>query len=198
MFHKLLNCILSDVLFVPDLSFNLLSVPKAAKSGKCTEFLANKCKIYDEYRNLIVVGNEYGDLYYLQCKYDYHINTVMKPNVKTKENVWHGRYGHLGIDNLRLLAKKNLVDGFDFDVTKDLNFCEPCVKGKTHRSSFPHNTDKVVREPFDLIHSDVCGKINEKSLGNGEYFLTFIDDSTRYVSVYILKRKDEVFQKFVE
>ena len=36
------NCILSDVLFVPDLSFNLLSVPRAAKSGKCTEFLANK------------------------------------------------------------------------------------------------------------------------------------------------------------
>ena len=37
-----------------------------------------------------------------------------------------------------------------------------------------------------------------KSLSGGEYFLTFIDDKTRYVWVYTLKTKDEVFQKFVE
>ena len=127
------------------------------------------------------------------------VNTVISPNdAKSNEYIWHCRYGHLGIDNLRLPSKENLVDGFDFDVTKGLEFCEPCVKGKSHRNAFPHNRDKSVREPFELIHSDVCGKINAKSLGNGKYFLTFIDDSTRYVWVYILKRKDEVFEKFLE
>ena len=48
------------------------------------------------------------------------------------------------------------------------------------------------------VHSDVCGKLNTKSLGGAEYFLTFIDDSTRYVWVYPLKHKDEVFHKFLE
>ncbi len=36
-----------------------------------------------------------------------------------------------------------------------------------------------------------------KSVGGAEYFLTFIDDFSRYVSVYFLKRKDEVFSCFL-
>ena len=44
----------------------------------------------------------------------------------------------------------------------------------------------------------MCGKMNEKSLGGAEYFLTFIDDKTRYVWVYCLQRKDQVFKKFCE
>ena len=41
-------------------------------------------------------------------------------------------------------------------------------------------------------------KIGTKSLGGGEYFVTFLDDHTRYIWVYILKHKGEVFQKFRE
>ena len=35
-------------------------------------------------------------------------------------------------------------------------------------------------------------------MGGAEYFLTFVDDKTRYVWVYFLKYKDEAFQRFVE
>ena len=51
---------------------------------------------------------------------------------------------------------------------------------------------------LQTVHSDVCGKMNEKSLGGAEYFLTFIDDKTRYVWVYCLQHKDQVFEKFHE
>ena len=40
--------------------------------------------------------------------------------------------------------------------------------------------------------------MNEKSLSGAEYFLSFIDDKTRYVWVYFLKSKDQVFEKFLE
>ena len=53
-------------------------------------------------------------------------------------------------------------------------------------------------ETLSLVHSDVCGKMSTHSLSGGEYFVTFIDDQTRYVWVYILKCKDEVFRKFLE
>ena len=36
--------------------------------------------------------------------------------------------------------------------------------------------------------------MNEKSLGGAEYFLTFIDDKTRYVWVYCLQHKDQIFE----
>ena len=55
-----------------------------------------------------------------------------------------------------------------------------------------------LENPLELIHSDVCGKIGTQSLGGGEYFVTFIDDHTRHVWVYILKHKHEVFRRFQE
>ena len=39
--------------------------------------------------------------------------------------------------NLQKLATDQLVNGLDYDVTKDIKFCEPCVDGKHHCSSFP-------------------------------------------------------------
>ena len=67
-----------------------------------------------------------------------------------------------------------------------------------HRHPFPTDGGKRSSQVLGLVHSDVCGKLNEKSLGGGQYFLTFIDDKTRYTWVYILKNKSEVFEKFLE
>ena len=58
----------------------------------------------------------------------------------------------------------------------------------------PKRSDSVL----GLVHSDVCGKMSTQSLSGSEYFLTFINDKTRYTWVYILKRKDRVFEQFLE
>ena len=114
------------------------------------------------------------------------------------EDTWHRRYGHLGSRNLEKLAIDKLVNGFNYDPSRDISFCQACVDGKFHRSQFPTTGGKRAKEPLELIHSDVCGKIQTPSVGGGYYFLTFIDDSTRYVWVYILKNNIQVFEKFVQ
>lgn len=92
--------------------------------------------------------------------------------------MWHRCYGHFGVSILQKLANKNLVDCFDFDLLKELTYCEACPQGMTPK--------KVVR----------CGgKMNEKSLGDIVYFLTFIDDKTQSVWVYNPQCKDQVFKK---
>ena len=69
--------------------------------------------------------------------------------------------------------------------------------GASHKKTpFHCSKEKLVREPLEFIHSDLCGKIDAKSLSNGEYFVTFIDDATRYVWIYVLKGKYKVFEKF--
>ena len=45
--------------------------------------------------------------------------------------------------------------------------------------------------PLELVHSDVCGKMGQKSMRGAEYFLTLLDDKTHYIWVYPLKTKDE-------
>ena len=51
---------------------------------------------------------------------------------------------------------------------------------------------------LELIHSDVCGPMPSTSLSGYEYYVTFIDDSSRKIWIYFLKTKDEVFRKFKE
>ena len=47
-----------------------------------------------------------------------------------------------------------------------------------------------------LIHSDICGPMRTESLGSAKYFVTFIDDSTRYTETVMLRQKSEVFEAF--
>ena len=97
-----------------------------------------------------------------------------------------------------MMAKNQMVSGLDLDFKQESTFCESCVKGKSHKLPFQHSSTKRADHPLELIHSDVCGKIGTQSLGGGEYFVTFVDDHTRHVWIYILKHKGEVFQRFKE
>ena len=80
-----------------------------------------------------------------------------------------------------MLKKGGLVNGFDYDVSKEIDFCESCVSGKIRRSSFPKPGQERAEEPLGLVHSDLCGKISSLSLSHAEYFVVFIDDKTHYV-----------------
>ncbi len=77
-----------------------------------------------------------------------------------------------------------------------MGFCEACIHGKHKRSPFKLSTSKSI-QPLQLIHSDVCGKMSSRSLGDAEYFVTFIDDYTHYTWIYPLKKKSDVFETFL-
>ncbi len=47
-----------------------------------------------------------------------------------------------------------------------------------------------------MIHSDICGPLNLPTYFKCQYFLTFIDDKTQYVTIYLLKHKNEMLDKF--
>ena len=45
---------------------------------------------------------------------------------------------------------------------------------------------------------DVCGPFNVQARGGYEYFVTFIDDCSRYGYAYLMHRESETFEKFKE
>ncbi|KAK3746619.1 hypothetical protein QZH41_003126 [Actinostola sp. cb2023] len=191
------RCNLKDVLFVPKLSYSLLSVPKATGAGLKVSFDKSECKIVRADGATIAVGKKVGSLFHLKYRREVELSNAATAELSmSKEMLWHQRYGHLGTQNLKKLANESLVTGFDFDPKKGLEFCEACVQGKLHRCSFPTSGAKRATEPLGLAHSDLCGKITPKSAGGAEYFMTLTDDKTRYVWVYALKKKDEAFKKF--
>ena len=192
------RCKLHSVLYVPRLSYNLFSVSAATGREKTVRFGKANCQILSD-KKLIAVATKVGELYYLNCTTNgVYSNSADIRVEESKEDKWHRRFGHLCVRNLQKLAKEKLVHGFDYDSSQEISFCQSCVEGKLHKSQFPITGGKRAEGPLKLVHSDVCGKISTPSLGGGLYFLTFIDDHTRYVWAYILKTKDQVFEKFIE
>ena len=59
---------------------------------------------------------------------------------------------------------------------------------------------KAGREPktkkLELVHTDVWGPLTVTSLEGSNYYVTFIDNSSRKVWVYFLKHKSDVFGAF--
>ena len=72
--------------------------------------------------------------------------------------------------------------------------CQICVESKYAK----HSYKSVERNsnPLELIHTDICDMKSTPSRGGKKYFITFIDDCTRYCYVYLLNSKDEAIDAF--
>ena len=69
--------------------------------------------------------------------------------------------------------------------------CETCAISKSLHHK-PNSMRTPNTKPFDLIHSDLSGKFSTKSIGGSRYFVSFIDDATRFKWVRFVKHKSQV------
>ena len=186
-----------NVVYVPGIKKNLISVSTITDQNLKVEFFKNYCivkDLLDQYKTL-AKGVRVGGLYKLDVtsKEHYALTSAIMPT----ESLWHQRYGHINHPDLLLLLKHNMVEGLP--MLKNVNIpCEGCALGKMHRNEFPSNPDKKKRDVLDLVHSDVCGPMQTRSLGGAFYFLLFIDDCTRYTWLYFVRRNSDVFEYFKE
>ncbi|GJW56280.1 putative RNA-directed DNA polymerase, eukaryota, reverse transcriptase zinc-binding domain protein, partial [Tanacetum coccineum] len=104
--------------------------------------------------------------------------------------LWHARLGHVHFKRMQDMSKDGLIQAFDMDTEK----CKTCMLTKITKKPFQN----VKRETkvLELIHSDMCDLHATPSLGNKKYFVTFIDDASRFCYVYLLHLKDEALDKF--
>ena len=190
------SCALKRVLYVPELAYNLVSVPRAVEAGKSVHFDDSGCDVLNETGETVALGVRQGSLYYLKFAIKSQ-EGVYVAQTENKERLWHRRFGHRNEQSMRKLVKKGLVNQLDYDTSGEIGICEACIGGKQCKNSF-QRSETSTSMPLELVHSDVCGKMGHKSLGGAEYFLTLLDDKTHYIWVYPLKTKDQVFERFKE
>ena len=53
-------------------------------------------------------------------------------------------------------------------------------------------------EILALVHTNMHGPFDVQARDGYIYFITFIDDYSRYEFVYLMHRKSEIFKKFIE
>lgn len=74
--------------------------------------------------------------------------------------------------------------------------CKPCLQGKQHQAPFPHVADRA-HETLGRIFSDVHSPMQVGGhQSNRRWWVTFVDDSTRWMEVYDMYRKSDVLSAF--
>lgn len=197
---------ISDVFYVPGLKHNLMSIGQMVGKGYIVDFKKNICTILDRspskkcIARVDMTGNR---MFPLKIEHDKNhslkatTQVILQAEEKDVNWLWHLRMGHLNFESLNLLQKRGMVLGLPA-IEKSSKICEGCIMGKQHRDAFPVGVTVRAQAPLEIIHSDLCGKMQSPSIHGANYFLSFIDDFTRKTWVYLLKTKDEAFEYFTQ
>lgn len=107
---------------------------------------------------------------------------------------WHNR---LGYPHLKVL--NSVLHSLHLPTcTKPLCLCEYCLYGKMHKLPFSQS-QTISMYPLQLVHSDVWGPAPELSINGYKYYVSFIDDFSKYTWLFPIARKSDVltvFQRF--
>ena len=189
------NIDVNEVLHVPNLATNLLSVHKIVQKGNSVLFDKYGCVIKNKANNIVVACKPKNGVY----KISDAENMCLLTQKNNSAMLWHRRLGHVNYQTL-LKMKNNNVGGLIFeksDNDSEITECKVCMEAKQHRVPFKSSKTKS-RCVLELIHSDVIGPMETQSIGMSKYILTFVDDFSKKIFCYFLKTKNQVFDKFIE
>ncbi|KAH9294173.1 hypothetical protein KI387_040625 [Taxus chinensis] len=181
--------VLKNVRHVPSLRRNLISVGKLGDEGCMVIFTTDSWKVTKG--SLVVArGKKVGTLYLSTVSTD-PSSILATTGIDT--TLWHHRLGHMSEKGMKILHSQGKLSDLK---NIDLDFCEHCVYGKQKRVRFLKVGSTKKEHKLELVHTDVWGPTQVSSLGGSRYYVTFIDDATRKVWVYCIKKKSDVFNTF--
>jgi hypothetical protein len=182
---------LKNVLYIPSFRRNLISVSVLDKSGLCCVFKNGVMQLLSE-SNVIGTAVLSNGLYKLNLSSLNDESFVAKRALLNEESstLWHKRLGHISKERLERLVKSGLLPSLDFD---DMETCVDCIRGKLTKTR--KKEAKRSDDLLQIIHTDICGPFQNTICGC-RYFITFIDDLSRYGHIFLIKEKLEALEKF--
>jgi GAG-pre-integrase domain len=109
--------------------------------------------------------------------------------------LWHQRMGHAGEEKMRLLYKA--VEGVPDLAQKPEGTCETCALIKSVQR-ISRDAPEPQTKRLGRVYSDFWGPFNKPTLSGARYMLTFTDDHTRKVWIYLTQARTELYERFDE
>ncbi|KAI3655488.1 hypothetical protein MP638_000782, partial [Amoeboaphelidium occidentale] len=189
--------LLHDVLYIPDLSDNIISLGVLIKEGFELVTKNSTCQLaHSKSGTLIDVSTENNIfVLYAQPVATERVLSTSTLNSKASLNLWHQRLGHPSLTktnhiiescSLPLLGKQEMNSQMNAETP-----CDSCIKGKHSRNMFPQSLTRA-KHVIELLHSDVVGPFEVPSYLGHRYRLTIICDRSRYEWNFCLKLRSEV------
>ncbi|MCO5569407.1 hypothetical protein L7F22_023119 [Adiantum nelumboides] len=198
--------VIQDIYHIPGLKRSLLSVNAATSTGSSIEFFNDGCVI--KYK----LPSGQSEEIRLQQQRRLYPLTIHGPDVHAEAStasalstitlkeastlLWHYLLGHINAPTLQRMARTNLCRGLPSSLSP-IDLYEGCLLGKARHQPFPRSPS-LSSQVNQLVHSDLCGPMETQSITGSFYFATFIDDFSRYTTVYFLKNKSQLFSYFKE
>ena len=165
----------SNVLYVPDLGFNLLSVSSLMKQGAFAEFTADHVTIRDlASGSTLASGQQDGGLYKFMD---------LVSQSAADDALWHARFGHLSYSYLQQAHKDDWLM-----VCQQLVLLLVCAS-LVFVASKPKSLSRR-RLLIELQNHLSLFIPHQESLNDALYMMLIIDHFTRYTWVYFLKSKE--------
>jgi transposase InsO family protein len=199
---------LKNVLYVPQLRRNLISIGRLTENRVAIVHLRDQCKIItdDGHGPLLMLGSKFHGLWRLHIaaiKSQSSANLVDTASPVTVQPVaarvfqkWHSRLGHVNFRTLHQMSTQARVDGLPALSKLESPLCVGCVHGKHHRGAFPvHAERKRVSKPGLFFHCDISGPFQVLSHGGHSYFITFKDDHSSLRFVFFMTNRSKALSK---
>ncbi|KAM1354495.1 hypothetical protein PS2_028626 [Malus domestica] len=194
--HKLK---LNSVLCVPKLTQNLLSVHRLCLDNNCWLIFYAFCFwIQDKVTGRVLFrGLCNNGLYPIPMPTRYASSKPIFPATaflghQVNSSLWHSRLGHPSNPLTSLILKKSNIH-----VVPDSSpmLCTTCLEGKFSKLPFMPVLSKS-NKSFEIVHSDVWGPAPCMSIEGFKYYVTFIDEYTRYCWIFPITNKSAVCSVF--
>lgn len=192
------ECVLKKVLYAPSLRCNLFSIRKVEMAGMEVVFKSGAVKVLAG-SEVVACGKRKG------CQYEMEFYPPSEPTssmyscgkIKKNFELWHRRFGHLGAKNLEKIVHQEMVEGMKKCESGDETiYCEPCIEAKQTRKPFEDGPGRRSKRVLEIVHTDVCGPITPAGHDGCRYYVSFIDDWSRFAMLYTMQSKDQVFEYF--
>ena len=101
---------------------------------------------------------------------------------------WHRKLGQQNFNSMNKMQQKEMITGLP-TLTEMNDACEGFIIGKHQGEKFDKEGSWRASKPLELVHTDLCGPMQNQSIRGNRYFIIFIDDYLRMCWVYFLRKK---------
>jgi hypothetical protein len=120
--------IVSDVLYVPQMKSNLLSLGQLLEKGYSMNMNGNYMEVFDSKKKVVLKVSMSRNR-----TFKVGVNSIDQKCLIAQEDdimwKWHKRMGHLNFNSLKMLQKKNMVVGLP-QIEEPKEICGKCCEGK--------------------------------------------------------------------